>query len=183
MDFKVVYVDIDGKKQVESDDDENVFRYQPEEMECASEEQQSSSTENKLTTIPLIDGVPEISGYYIRYSHLDAKCKTVDNLSKEENEKNLIRRTTWSNITQCPECGGTELFRFYSCADSRYYIRCDNVPAYVYKELDSLCTGVEFKPSARSKNQGIVPLSQNVKSVEEYVEKIQEKLCGWNVSL
>lgn len=43
--------------------------------------------------------------------------------------------------------------------------------------------GLPYEPSARVKSSGEVPLSHQVSSVEEYVDKVQVQLCGWSASM
>jgi hypothetical protein len=57
------------------------------------------------------------------------------------------------------------------------------VATYIYKEIEAMCKGQEFELPTRMKNNGQIALSSTVRNVEEYVEKIQENICGWYISL
>lgn len=177
MDQELIFVNIDDQNE------QNHEYPSPQDtiFQTAACSRQPMKAEN--ISILKIEDVPLVSGYLARYSDQKMSKELPSELSPEEKEYNRTRLVAWKNITHCPECKGTELFRYHDTSNDRYFVSCENVPAYVYKELDSLCKGVEFKPSIRSKNNGIVPLSFSVKSVEEYVGKIQDSLCGWVISL
>jgi|GEM_PF-7134808 len=128
----------------------------------------------------LIEDIPLGSGYYNVYKKLEPL--PINKIPIKEREEYLKRLVANNNIHQCALCQGPELFKYYDSSLDIFYVRCYNVIPSVFKELDSMCKGIEYKPSTRSKNNGILPLSQTVKTTEEYVEKIQDSLCGWHIS-
>lgn len=133
------------------------------------------NTEVKELFIP-----PPGSGYDITTK----KSIKVENITDEKTKIEYQKRiTAWNQIQKCPLCTSTQLFKYYNVGTDRYHVICYAVPTYVYKELEALCRGIYYEAPVRLKNSGTVPLSHKVKSIEEYTEAIQEKLCSWSISL
>lgn len=114
-----------------------------------------------------------------------------DRSSSESNDQEPIyprdansRYSAWSRIEKCPKCKGSEqsVFKYYDMSTDRYVVRCINVPRYVLNELDAYCSGKQYKPPARTKNAGQIPLSHQVHSIAEYIDKVQPMLCSYHVS-
>lgn len=128
--------------------------------------------------------IPPESGYTTSYKH-NAKKKQIENIvesiTNEEKRKEAERRTAWLNINRCPDCGGTDLFKHSE--GGRYYVQCENTPKHVFKEIDALYDGVKYEPSSRAMKGGETPLSHEVKSLGEYIDKIQDRLCRWKISI
>jgi hypothetical protein len=121
------------------------------------------------------------TGYDKRYEKpVKRKPVSLDRKTKEEYH---ARSKAWSSIKNCPKCNGTDLFKYHDTSYDRFFVKCRTVPSTVLKEIECLCRGQVYEPSSRAKSNGEIPLSQTVKSLEEYVDVIQDRLCGWGASM
>lgn len=127
--------------------------------------------------------------------------------SKKERVGRFVR---WQNVNACPNCGGLDLFRYNDVSKDRLFIECNTIPKAIYSDIESLIKGDPLKkPSGgrasvstdknssltksvttktKKKKQGLEIPSPSVipekkVTLKEYLETVQERICGWSISM
>lgn len=188
MENEVVFVNIDTEQTISESELRNRTkkRKQVQQNSCEEENKKHKQLDCKEEK-PKFAHIPSNSGYFT--THNDTTSKSSESWIQKESSLEMTpsdtrrRMMAWSYLDTCPKCGSQDLFKYMDGSLNRYYVQCSNIANSIYKEIDCLCRGMIYEVPVRMKNSGEIPLSHQVKSLEEYVEKVQDRICGWHVSM